>query len=77
MKTEVFAATKGFKRAFLEDKVSPSWSGKEELLTDEEEEMMRQDDEGKHFLIMSCRGDAFAIIKSHKTAHQMYQALKD
>ena len=77
MKAEVFAATKGFKRALLEDKVSPSWSGKDELLTDEEEEMMRQDDEAKHFLIMSCRGDAFAIIESHETAHQMYQALKD
>ena len=77
MKAKVFAATKGFKRALLEDKVSPSWSGKDELLTDEEEEMMRQDDEAKHFLIMSCRGDAFAIIESHETAHQMYQALKD
>jgi hypothetical protein len=62
----------------LEDRVLRSWSGKEELLTDEEEELMRQDDEAKHFLIMwSCRGDAFAIIESHKAVHQMYQALKD
>jgi hypothetical protein len=54
----------------LEDRVLPSWSRKEELLTDEEEELMRQDDKAKHFLIMSGRGDAFAIIESHKTAHQ-------
>ena len=38
---------------------------------------MRQDDEAKHFLIMSCRGDAFAIIESYETAYQMFQALKD
>ena len=76
MKAEVFAATKGFKRALLEDRVLPSWSGKEDL-TDEEGELIRQDDEAKHFLIMSCRGDAFAIIESHATAFDMYQALKD
>jgi hypothetical protein len=39
MKAEVFAATKGFKRALLEDRVLPSWSGKEELLPDKEEEL--------------------------------------
>ncbi|KAI2512201.1 hypothetical protein MHU86_2288 [Fragilaria crotonensis] len=56
MKAEVFAATKGFKRALLEDRVSPSLAMKAER-TDEEEELIRQDDEAKHFLIMSCRGD--------------------
>ena len=71
MKAEVFAATKGFKRALLEDRVLPSWSGKEELLTDKEEELMRQDDKAKHFRILSCRADVFAIIKLHDTAHQM------
>ena len=76
MKAEVFAATKGFKRALLEDRVSPSMAIKAER-TDEEEELIRQDDEAKHFLIMSCRGDAFAIIESHETAFAMYQALKD
>ncbi|KAI2505568.1 hypothetical protein MHU86_8904 [Fragilaria crotonensis] len=76
MKAEVFAATKGFKRALLEDRVSPSLAMKAER-TDEEEELIRQDDEAKHFLIMSCRGDAFAIIESHETAFAMYQALKD
>ena len=76
MKAEVFAATKGFKRALLEDRVSPSLAIKAER-TDEEEELIRQDDEAKHFLIMSWRGDAFAIIESHETAFAMYQALKD
>ena len=76
MKSEVFAATKGFKRALLEDRVSPNMAIKAER-TDEEEELIRQDDEAKHFLIMSCRGDAFAIIESHETAFEMYQALKD
>ncbi|KAI2504335.1 Reverse transcriptase (RNA-dependent DNA polymerase) [Fragilaria crotonensis] len=51
--------------------------GDEGRRTDEEEELIRQDDEAKHFLIMSCRGDAFAIIESHETAFAMYQALKD
>ena len=49
MKAEVFAATKGFKRALLDDRVLQSWSGKEELLTDKGEELMRQDDKAKHF----------------------------
>ena len=40
-------------------------------------ELVRQDDEAKHFLMMSCRGDAFAIIESYETAYQMFQALKD
>ena len=46
-------------------------------MTKEEMELVRQDDEAKHFLIMSCRGDAFAIIESYETAYQMFQALKD
>ena len=46
-------------------------------MTDEDEELLRQNEEGKHFLIMSCRGKAFAIIELHNTAHQMYQGLKD
>jgi hypothetical protein len=75
-KAEVFAATRGFKKALLEDKVGPSWLERDDL-TKEEEELMRQDDEAKHFLIMSCRGDAFAIIESHETAYHMFQALKE
>ena len=75
-KAEVFAATKGFKKVLLEEGVLPSWAEKEDL-TKEEMELVRQDDEAKHFLIMSCRGDAFAIIESYETAYQMFQALKD
>ena len=76
MKAEVFAATKGYKKALLEDKVSPSWAESEDL-SEEEKELLKKDDAAKHFLIMSCRGDAFAIIESHETAFAMYQALKD
>ena len=60
----------------LEEGVLPSWAEKEDLAK-EEMELVRQDDEAKHFLIMSCRGDAFAIIESYETAYQMFQALKD
>jgi len=46
-------------------------------LTKDEMELVRQDDEAKHFLIVSCIGDTFAIIESYETAYQMFQALKD
>ena len=50
MKAEVFAATKGYKKALLEDKISPSWAESEDL-SDEEKELLKKDDAAKHFLI--------------------------
>ena len=47
-KAEVFAATKGFKKVLLEEGVLPSWAEKEDF-TKEEMELVRQDDEAKHF----------------------------
>ena len=75
-KAEVFAATKGFKQALLQDRVKAGWETKKNL-SDEEKDILKQDDDAKHFLIMSCRGDAFAIVESQETAFGMYQALKD
>jgi Reverse transcriptase (RNA-dependent DNA polymerase)/Zinc knuckle len=75
-KAEVFAATKGFKQALLQDRVKAGWETKTNL-SDNEKDILKQDDDAKHFLIMSCRGDAFAIVESQETAFGMYQALKD
>ncbi len=52
-KVEVFAATKGFRHALFEDKVKEEWNERDDL-SKEEEELLRQNDEAKHFLIMSC-----------------------
>ena len=60
----MFAATKGFRRALLEDKVREEWSELDDL-TKEGTELLRQNDEAKHFLIMSSRGDAF---RDHRIA---------
>ena len=46
MKAEVFAATKGYKKALLEDKISPSWAESENL-SDEEKELVKKDDAAK------------------------------
>ncbi|KAI2497956.1 hypothetical protein MHU86_16562 [Fragilaria crotonensis] len=75
-KAEVFAATRGFKKAMLEEKIKEEFAFKEDL-TEEEQLLVKQDEDAKHFLIMSCRGDAFAIIESQETAFKMYQALKN
>ncbi|KAI2492349.1 hypothetical protein MHU86_22216 [Fragilaria crotonensis] len=60
----------------LEEKIKEEFAFKEDL-TEEEQLLVKQDEDAKHFLIMSCRGDAFAIIESQETAFKMYQALKN
>ncbi|KAI2509132.1 hypothetical protein MHU86_5251 [Fragilaria crotonensis] len=73
-KAEVFAASKGFERGLLEKLKLPSPGAVE--LTREEEQAQKWNNDARNFLIMSCQGDAFAIIEAEETANDMWKALK-